>query len=324
MIKFAEIEDIDDIMKFIDREWKKHHILARDRSLFEYLYVLDGRVNFAISRESKSQNINGIIGFIPFDKARRQISLSIWKALNSEDGMIGMSMLIFIIEELEPTIIANPGINPKTIPLYRYLEYEETGKMKHFYRLTPKESYLIAVVEHAEIKKVQPKSNVKVREINSFEMYMDASILFEEGAIKKEPWYIKRRYFEHPVYEYRFFLLEKEKENSLLVIAREQEVGEAKCLRIVDLIGNYGLLAGLTDYMDVLLKNEDYEYIDCYVAGIEKEIFTEAGWQDTEDTNDIIPNYFAPFERVNIDLYYSSKKAGTVILRGDGDQDRPN
>ncbi|SDW87348.1 hypothetical protein SAMN05216391_12120 [Lachnospiraceae bacterium KHCPX20] len=36
------------------------------------------------------------------------------------------------------------------------------------------------------------------------------------------------------------------------------------------------------------------------------------------------PHYFAPFVRENIDLYFISKPKRVVILRGDGDQDRPN
>ena len=38
-----------------------------------------------------------------------------------------------------------------------------------------------------------------------------------------------------------------------------------------------------------------------------------------------IPNYFEPFERINVDIYFAaSVSKGLVLFRGDGDQDRPS
>ena len=105
---------------------------------------------------------------------------------------------------------------------------------------------------------------------------------------------------------------------------REQEVDGHKCIRIVDLLGDYFRLLEFTNQLDSLMVEKEYEYADCYVSAIDKELWVKAGWCDNDDTEDIIPNYFAPFVRENIDLYFSSKPKGVVILRGDGDQDRPN
>lgn len=322
MIRFAEINDIDKIMQFINDEWKENHILARNKSFFQYMYVRDEKVNFVISCD-KHNAINGILGFIPYDKNYEQISFAVWKALRSADGMIGMALLNFIEKELQPKVITTPGINPKTtIPIYKFLGYE-VGKMKHYYRLVPKENYQIAVVYNKCIKNVLLKSDITFKEIHSFEEYKNIDIIFEKEAIKKELWYIEQRYFSHPIYKYRCFLI-KENETSLIVITREQEIESAKCLRIVDMIGNYSILSDATNHVDNVLKSGGYEYIDCYVNGIEKETFINAGWNDIDDTDTIIPNYFAPFERRNIDIYYSCKPQKRVIFRGDGDQDRPN
>ena len=35
-IRLANKSDIDSIMKFIDKYWKKNHIMSRNRELFEY------------------------------------------------------------------------------------------------------------------------------------------------------------------------------------------------------------------------------------------------------------------------------------------------
>lgn len=93
---------------------------------------------------------------------------------------------------------------------------------------------------------------------------------------------------------------------------------------MVDLLGHYDLLPSFTTTLDAILKKKHYEYADCYVCGVINEIFDNAGWEDVDKADVIIPNYFAPFERKNIDIYYSCKPHGMVILHGDGDQDRPN
>lgn len=323
MIRFAAIQEIDELMDFIDREWRKNHILAREKEFFEYMYVIDGKVNFAVSRENKTNKINGILGFIPYDKDYQQISLTVWKALSSADGMIGLALLNYIIQELQPVTIASLGINPKTtIPLYRYLKFE-VGKMKHFYRISNCKSFLIADIKDIHIRQAAPNDNSNIYEITTFEEFEKLKIRFEKYALKKESWYIKRRYFEHPKYQYRFFFVEKHEEQ-LFIILREQSMGIAKCIRVVDLIGNYSLLKNAAYFIDFDMQSHGYEYIDCYITGVDKEIFLDAGWCDVEDTKDIIPNYFDPFERTNIDLFYSSKPDGVVILRGDSDQDRPN
>lgn len=322
MISFAQYNDIEEIMQFIDKEWRKGHILAHDRAFFEYMYAPDKKnVNFVISKNGGA--IDGILGYIPYDRECSQVALTTWKALKSTNGMIGISMLHFIEKELKPKMIASPGINPATTTaIYRYFKYE-AGRMKHFYRLGGQGEYKIASIKQ-EIIIGCPPSNVSVRCIKSIEQYSNAGIELAGNALQKDEWYIKWRYFDHPVFNYQFFLVEKEGAKPLAVVAREQEAAGSKCLRIVDLLGNYDLIKGFTSKVDDILHKNNCEYIDCYVAGIEKNPFADCGWSDVEETEDIIPNYFIPFEQRNIDIYYSCKPGGIVILRGDGDQDRPN
>ena len=134
MISFAKKDDIDEIMEFIDREWRKGHILARNKSFFEWMYSNGDTVNFVISRNEGV--IDGILGFIPYDEDNSQIALTVWKALKSSNGMIGMSMLAYIEKELKPSLIASPGVNPSTTTaIYKYFKHE-VNKMDHYYRLS--------------------------------------------------------------------------------------------------------------------------------------------------------------------------------------------
>ena len=318
MISFAEKNDINEIMLFIDNEWRKGHILARDRSFFEWMYVKDDKVNFVISRNDG--NIDGILGFVPYDINSAQMALTVWKALKSSNGMIGMSMLAFIEKELQPRLIASPGVNPATTTaIYRYFKHE-VGKMRHYYRLAKRDEFYIPTIQNTRVPAVDVTGIAEVRKLNGIKDYEEACIKYADNAIKKDSWYINRRYFEHPVFKYEHYLVNE----SLDVIIREQDVDGHKCLRVVDMLGDYSLLPFLSSTLDNIMARDDYEYVDCYASAIDKAVWDAAGWIDVEEINNVIPNYFAPFERSNIDLYFSSKPHGFVVMRGDGDQDRPN
>lgn len=321
MIRNAEPNDIDSIRDFINREWRRNHILARDKEFFKYMYMLNGKVNFAISVDDGG--IDGILGYIPYDKKYKQISLTVWKALKSSNGMVGMSLLKYICDTLKPKVIATPGINPETTTaIYRFFKFE-VGKMRHFYRLSPSKEFKIAIV--SDQNRLSPKeSNGSVCEIEKFDDYVKADIIFQDNALKKEAWYIKQRYFEHPIYRYRLFLVTKQDERSLLIICREQKINDSACIRIVDMLGNYQMLPSFTKWIDEEMSFSGYEYIDCYVSGVSDVLFREAGWNDVDSSSNIIPNYFDPYEKRNVDIYFSSKPMGVVLFRGDGDQDRPN
>lgn len=320
MIRFANVEDIDDIMHFIDTEWRKGHILARDRKFFEWMYVKGKNVNFVISKNNSV--VDGILGFVSYDENNHQIGLTMWKALKSANGMIGISMLAFVEQELKPQIIASPGVNPNTTTaIYKYFKHD-VKKMRHYYRLSKINNFHIGTIKECIIPEYICNGTAVIRSINSFEEYKKENIIFADNAIKKDFWYVKRRYFEHPVFQYFHFIVEKD--GKLDVVIREQEVEGHKCLRIVDMLGDYSLLPYFVPEIDKYMVDNNYEYVDCYASSIEIELWMKSGFLDIETTEDIIPNHFAPFERVNIDLYSSCRPHGIVVMRGDGDQDRPN
>jgi hypothetical protein len=73
------------------------------------------------------------------------------------------------------------------------------------------------------------------------------------------------------------------------------------------------------------LDREGGEFVDCYNHGISSDVFLRLGlWPRGDDV--IIPNYFEPFERRNIDLRfaYLSPEKRYVVFKGDADQDRPS
>ena len=80
----------------------------------------------------------------------------------------------------------------------------------------------------------------------------------------------------------------------------------------------------IADQVRKYLKDENAEYIDCYNAVIDSQLFFNLGFVEKKGST-IVPNYFEPFELRNGDMHYASDlKRNVVIFKADADQDRPN
>nr|MCR4746137.1 hypothetical protein [Lachnospiraceae bacterium] len=79
------------------------------------------------------------------------------------------------------------------------------------------------------------------------------------------------------------------------------------------------------DFWQKLMKKNNYEYIDFYEYGLDDIYLKNAGFNERiiEDEN-IIPNYYEPFEKQNVDIWGHFQTDTALIFKADGDQDRPN
>ena len=69
--------------------------------------------------------------------------------------------------------------------------------------------------------------------------------------------------------------------------------------------------------------------MDIYSYGISKKILKKAGYINRYNVkNLIVPNYFEPFVRENVDIFCAFKtslnKKKIKLFKGDGDGDRPS
>ena len=214
MIRYANIEDIDRIMDFIGLYWRKNHIMSRDRKLFEFQHLWGDKVSFVIAEEN--EQINGILGFIPYSSDNCDITLAIWKTLKTEDTMLGVRILQFLKADTHIKSISAPGINPKTRGVYQFLGHY-TGKMKHWYRLNDSiNEYHIAKVNYnrSEIGNVSLEARVVVTNLDDFVKAQNefgvSSCLRVEGQLEKSLCFVKRRYYEHPSYNYIKYGIEQD------------------------------------------------------------------------------------------------------------------
>lgn len=324
-IRQARYDEIPEIMDFIDNYWKKGHILAKNRELFEYEYVPDGKVNFYIAKNKETQEIESLQGFIytSESESKKDIWGSISKTRNDHPNMpfLCRELTVRICEDLNIRYELGVGVNKKTALALAELDGYYSHKMNHYYRLSDREEYKIAEIKNKILKpkdkSIQQYSPQKVNSIEELKKQYDFSIA-ENSIPYKDEWYINRRYFKYPFYDYSVYVI-----RDAFFVTREQKLNDEKILRIVDYIGNQSSFGELYDYFSNKLT--EYEYIDFYNFGFKDEHLKEAGFINKEETpENIIPNYFSPFVKENIDIYVHSQAENTLYFKGDSDQDRPN
>ncbi len=326
LIRFATVNDVDDIMNFIRAHWKSDHILAVNKPFFLYEYQDGSDVNFVLGIDAASNEIVGLCGFIKNSKERigSDIWGSLWKVIKTDNPMLGIQILEFIPENTGCRSFSSVGIAPKTLPIYQFLRFK-TDKLSHFYRLKDKETYHVANIMDKKVSPFSTEKNYTLKRISSFDNINQSVFANKNRFPYKDSWYINKRYFEHPIYRYEIFVIEEDPDS--ILVARTVDCNQTKVLRIVDFIGNISPLAHIGRSLQELIDHENYEYIDFYCSGIESEILQQAGFQRKDDNDkNTIPNYFEPYVSKNVNLYFFNDRDSESfhIFKADGDQDRPN
>lgn len=328
-IRIANYEDISAIMNFIDELWKKDHILARDRAFFEYEHVLDGKVNFVIAQNRKTNELDGIVGFLPASRNKEHLDLwtVVWKTRPGCIPLLGMELMNRVQTF---TSCRNPmgiGDNPKTtVRLLSKVDKEiSIFKLEHFYLLSSNKQYHIACIR----KKPDAACAYYGEKVIAARMpdactaaeYID----FSDYSVcpYKDEWYIDHRFFSHPIYKYLVYGLRRGASRAIIVM-RVQEYGGSKALRVVDYLGDQICFAGLHSFFIEQMEELDCEYTDFYVSGFDKKLIMQAGFACVEENDEnIIPDYFNPFVNENIEIWADGKIKKCLFCKADGDQDRP-
>lgn len=329
-IRFAKNKDISAIMQYIDEYWRKGHILAIDRELFDWQYINYEKVNFVIGVD-ESYKIQGILGFIPYAKdEEKDIALALWKANQCDDKpFLGIELLMFLMKEETYGNIVCPGINLRTTSkIYQYMGMT-VGTMEQWYRLRNVDKFHIAKITNNSIPSylnTQENKLVQYTDFLELEKVFDFNEYKKSGSkpYKSENYFVKR-YYNHPAYDYKVLgVIDKTGKASAIIVLRIQECNGARVVRFVDLIGKIESLKTITRDIDQLLLEWNAEYIDMYEVGVPATLLLVAGWLPVKESRNIIPNYFAPYEQCNVDINYCTKDKEVILFRGDGDQDRPN
>lgn len=333
-IRLGQESDIPSIMNFIERYWKSGHIMAKNRDFFKYEFLeSDGTVNVVLAIKRETKTIEGIFGFLyaSSESGMRDLWGSIWKVKPGNKGMLGVELFRRMEQLTKCRYHIGIGANPTTtIPIVKKLFHRTTGKMQHFYRLADKKigQFKIAKVAYfPENKFTRQDSGISFIALKSMEEFRK---YFEmDKAMPAIPYkdyaYIEKRYYRHPIYQYKISGIQTEEKVGAVFVYREQWVGDRKAIRVVDYLGDRSLMAQTGLFWEGELSDQDCEYVDFYCYGFENIFLKKAGFTMTlEDDTNIIPNYFSPFLQKNIDIWVYTPVENVLICKADGDQDRPN
>lgn len=332
--RLASIEDVENIMEFIN-DWKENHILSRDKELFLWQY---GRSEYddydninVVLMTDKENNILGMIGYIPYsnDMNNLHISTAITRVKPGlAIPMAGIELMKRQVKLVGESANFGSGARPSTIlPIFKNIFNHQTGIMQQYYMLNPKLSeYNIAKAKRPEFISYERSENklIEYTEFEDIESAYDFEQHFDRMSFKSKQ-FIKKRYFGHPIYCYKKWkILNGEDHIAGLLFGREISIGQSKILRLVDFRGDLKELGRIGEALHSIMRQEGYEYIDMVVSDLPVELMIKSGFSLLDLDGDIvIPNYFEPFVRENIKIYYQTNQ-DLVIFKADGDQDRPN
>ena len=307
------------ILDFLNEHWGSKHPLVNHEVLFNY-YFLDGEMtNFYVLEDG--DGVAAICGYINCSSEENcDIWISIWCAKKGKNGL-GLALMGAMKELTGANVMACNNIRANTMPFYTFLGYHP-DKMNHYYRLADKAEYKMAVVNEKNIPTSEKINGVWLEEMKDIAQVKATFAIPAQCRPHKDYWYINKRYFEYPHYEYKVYAVHIGDSVPALVMFRVNESDEGYVLRLVDYIGakeDFRLLSG---FVDELMAEFNCEYCDMYSWGVDGE---DAGFVLRVADENIIPNYLNTLLQKNIDYYFfTSSTENFMMFKADGDQDRMN
>ena len=289
------------------------------------------RSTILISVDSENGKIYGALGVIPTnDEEIIDTFSTMIRTIPCEIDILSDHLNRYLCDNFKYRYHIGVGINLRTAGILAEVHGIPVFRMKQFYRLNNNiVKYEIADIVNKIISPINATEDIYYYEVNNYDEF-DAAI--SEDVLKKcRPYknkrYYKKRFFEHPYYSYRTWIIKDSKGNVGTLSGREVEVNNSKVFRFMNYGGNDELLMMLGRLSEDLFTETNYEYADFYCYGVDETILVNAGMiERVENDNNIIPNYFEPFERKNVEIYCDCKKVdeGIHVYKSDSDQDRPN
>ncbi len=325
-VRLANLNEIVNIKKFIDNNWKKKHILSINSKLLKWQHRNINKQKLSIViLENTEKKVVGILGFISINDYSKNnlkkdhVWLGIWCLDKNINKVYGLKLIYYFLNNSKYKYIGGIGLTKNIIQLYKKLNFK-VGEMKHFYILNN-------TVKKTIISKNLIKNNFLIE--RNFKIKENKSIsksIFNHKVISFKNYnYFKYRYEKHPIYRYRFLNIQKNNKNVLLIIVRKIKVENYSIIRIIDTFGDWSSVSNIGSLLHKFLIKEKSEYIDFLYKGFNEKYILLNGFKIKKNKK-IIPNHFEPYEGIkNQPLYYCYKSEIDFELhKGDADSDRPN
>ena len=344
-VRVAGATDQPMLIAFIRDHWASSHIFVERPDVFAWQHLqTNSRLNMVLAErvDDDATAVLGVLGFIPMgryspDLGDRDVLLAIWKVDEAAAPPgLGLRLLKFVQAELRPRMIAAIGTSEMVRPIYEVLRYQ-VGALDQAAIFHPDRSDELKVAEnvpaHAFARAGDDHAGIELVPLTVDTPDEESAIITELGAIhlpQKDWTYVRTRYLEHPWYDYDVRLVVDQEAPVAVVVWREVEAAGTSVLRVVDVIGAHDWLRRARPALQHAVIAADAEYLDLMHWGIDAAILREGGFVSlTDDADLVVPNYFSPFERHNVQVELAVKVLDDdtpepVLFRADADQDRPN
>jgi hypothetical protein len=333
-ISQLKLSEKNNFYKFIKKNWVKNINLSLTRKVFDWQHKSNKKYNFCIAKDNKK--IIGVQGFMPmshFDSALSKSSL-FQVFLRVVDGKyIGTAVLLHqkIISLCDSKFIGVVGIDKITHRFHRWLGFK-VFKMEHHFILSEKIKIFKLIKKGNKKfrqKKINKKSDISYDVISLENIHSKIKKgLFKKSFPIKSKNYLINRYLRNPFYNYLIIQINKSNISNSIIVIRPIMHRNRWALRLVDYIGYEKNFKNTHDVCKNLIEKYNAEYLDIYSHGISNFFLKAAGFKNKYNYPDIIiPNYFEPFKKENVDIFCAFKtniKKKVKLFKGDGDCDRPN
>ena len=274
------------------------------------------------------------MGFIPTStKDISNVFTVIWKVKeNINNPILGIQLLKYLENLKGVNTVFSVGINKNTLKIFEHLNIY-TNKLRQYVLINRDISkFQIAKINDLKPSRCESKilKNYKITELKNKTDFDDFNFLeYKENIPYKTKDYFVKRYLDHPIYIYNIYGVFFKKKLISLYFTRLQSHKNSKVIRIVDFIGKEKTIFPFADFISRLINTKNYEYADFYCFGLDYKMIEDSGFElvHIDNENLIIPNYFQPFLKKNISIYFFSNTkniSNIKIFKGDGDQDRPS
>lgn len=328
--------DVDDVMRFIDDYWRKGHILASNRTMFDWQHrCQDNTYNFLLAW-SDDGVLLGILGYIPASRYDPAIAaeddlvwLALWKT-RPDAGRAGLGLaLLRELGRLHPGAqLGVNGINVTHPPMYRSLGFQSDELQQYYISNPDVTGALIGPGTDGQALPVPRPGAATFEQLDA--AALTALNLQASGAPVaplKSPAYFIRRFIDHPVYAYRVVAIRLDGQTRGILAMRVDQHGDSRAMRIVDFLGDEQALAQSGTALHDAMNAAGAQYADVWQFGLTDQHLLAAGFAAVGETGPVVPTYFEPFVPTRARIFFAIKP-GTGrtprVFKADGDQDRPN
>ena len=325
----AKSADKSSILDFINNHWSKNHILTKKNNIFDYYYKEKKKINFLLAKDKSK--IVGLLGFIKDEKYSKKPKSIVWTSiLKSLENYptTGILLVDKLINKFKGCDIGCMGNNIQSEKLFKLLGFS-TKNLNHYYIINPKYNNFNLIKFEKRIKTHLVKKKPKIQLKYSLIHKGNVSKLPFFDFIGKNNYFLINKYIKNSFYNYKIFRI-KNLENRIenMIVIRMIKTKKSKCIRVVDLFGNFKKIITVIYLFHELIKKYNAEYLDFYSSKKIPSSLLKYINKNSFKKKIIIPNYYEPFVQKNIKIRYGilfkKNKRNYVFFKSEGDSERPN